>query len=92
MLSIYKASAGSGKTHTLTGEYLRMLFRDFQAHREQMMPHSHILAVTFTKKATAEMKERILKALFILSQTPEQSPYYDLLIKEFKIDTPTMQQ
>lgn len=92
MLSIYKASAGSGKTHTLTGEYLRMLFRDFQAHREQMMPHSHILAVTFTKKATAEMKERILKALFILSQTPEQSPYHDLLIKEFKIDTPTMQQ
>ena len=92
MLSIYKASAGSGKTHTLTGEYLRMLFRDFQAHREQMMPHSHILAVTFTKKATAEMKERILKALFILSQTPEQSPYYDLLIGEFKVDTPTLQQ
>ena len=92
MLSIYKASAGSGKTHTLTGEYLRMLFRDFQAHREQMMPHSHILAVTFTKKATAEMKERILKALFILSQTPEQSPYYDLLIGEFKVDTSTLQQ
>ena len=92
MLSIYKASAGSGKTHTLTGEYLRMLFRDFQSHRDQMMPHSHILAVTFTKKATAEMKERILKALFVLSQTPQQSPYYDLLVGEFGMDSKTLQQ
>ena len=55
MLSIYKASAGSGKTHTLTGEYLRMLFREYQSTNETKAPHSHILAVTFTKKATNEM-------------------------------------
>lgn len=86
MLSIYKASAGSGKTHTLTGEYLRMLFRDLQTHHGTMMPHSYILAVTFTKKATAEMKERILKALFLLSKNPTKSPYYKELINEFHVD------
>ena len=91
MLSIYKASAGSGKTHTLTREYLVMLFRDYQKRRDQFMPHSRILAVTFTKKATAEMKERILKALYTLSTTPTESPFYDDLIHTFHFDTPTLQ-
>ena len=54
MLSIYRASAGSGKTHTLTQEYLLLLFRELQQHRDHFLPHSRILAVTFTKKATAE--------------------------------------
>ena len=92
MLSIYKASAGSGKTHTLTFEYLVMLFRDYQQHRGHFMPHSRILAVTFTKKATAEMKERILKALYILSTKTEESPFYDDLIKEFHTDGSTLQK
>ena len=91
MLSIYKASAGSGKTHTLTGEYLRMLFRDL-IHQETVIPHSHILAVTFTKKATAEMKERILKALFQLSKNPTKSPYYKELINEFHVDQEVLKQ
>jgi len=59
-LSIYKASAGSGKTYTLTLEYLRLLFRLPGMHR-------HILAVTFTNKAAAEMKHRILGSLHALS-------------------------
>lgn len=92
MLSIYKASAGSGKTHTLTGEYLFMLFRDLQKHHGTIMPHSHILAVTFTKKATAEMKERILKALFQLSKNPQKSPYYKELVKKFHIDHEAIKQ
>ena len=91
MLSIYKASAGSGKTHTLTGEYLRMLFRDL-IHQGTVIPHSHILAVTFTKKATAEMKERILKALFQLSKNPTKSPYYKELINEFHVDQEVLKQ
>ncbi len=91
MLSIYKASAGSGKTHTLTREYLVMLFRDYQKRRDHFMPHSRILAVTFTKKATAEMKERILKALYTLSITPTESPFYDNLIHTFHFDTSTLQ-
>lgn len=72
-LSICRASAGSGKTHKLTGEYLRMLFcGDKDRYRS-------ILAVTFTNKATAEMKHRILKELKILSENPESSPFIDEL-------------
>lgn len=92
MLSIYKASAGSGKTHTLTREYLLMLFREYHKRREHFMPHSRILAVTFTKKATAEMKERILKALYELATTPTTSNFYDDLIKAFQTDTTTLQE
>ncbi|MGM0530182.1 MAG: UvrD-helicase domain-containing protein [Bacteroidota bacterium] len=60
-LKIYKASAGSGKTFALTQEYLLMLFRNPSLYR-------HILAVTFTNKATAEMKNRILDELNILAK------------------------
>ncbi len=59
-LNIFKASAGSGKTYRLVGEYLKMLFAN-------QWSYQNILAVTFTNKATAEMKERILKELAILS-------------------------
>ena len=76
MLSIYKASAGSGKTFALTREYIRMLLSD-NTLRDSRLPHSRILAVTFTKKSTAEMKERILKELYILAQNPEKSDYIE---------------
>lgn len=56
-LIVYKASAGSGKTFTLAVEYIKMLITDPTAYR-------HILAVTFTNKATTEMKERILGQLY----------------------------
>ncbi|HMP91914.1 MAG TPA: UvrD-helicase domain-containing protein, partial [Phnomibacter sp.] len=59
-LHIYKASAGSGKTFLLTLEYLKLLL-------EQPQKFKQILAVTFTNKATAEMKERILEALEALA-------------------------
>ena len=56
MLTIYRASAGAGKTHTLTGEYLKLLFSAPGAYRR-------ILAVTFTNKATeigrASCRERV---------------------------------
>lgn len=66
-LTIYSASAGSGKTYTLTLSYLEMLFADPEAFRKT-------LAVTFTNKAAAEMKERILRTLHHLSlKTPESS-------------------
>ena len=45
MLTIYRASAGAGKTHKLTGEYLKLLFSAPGAYKR-------ILAVTFTNKAT----------------------------------------
>ena len=91
MLSIYKASAGSGKTHTLTREYLLMLFHDYHVQRDHFMPHGHILAVTFTKKATAEMKERILQALYVLSSSPTQSPFRKDLIAHLQTNISTIQ-
>ncbi|MGN1252938.1 MAG: UvrD-helicase domain-containing protein [Muribaculaceae bacterium] len=123
MLTIYKASAGSGKTYTLTREYLRLLlgapmsllwgceynpsrwdtrYADFARDPAEPSPyevepedspkvlnaiwksrrnrtgeyisapsrHSRILAITFTNKATAEMKERIVSALTALADYP----------------------
>ena len=72
MIRILKASAGSGKTYNLAREYIRLLLvkQDPQAYR-------HILAVTFTNKATDEMKGRILKELYQLSDNPADSPYFD---------------
>ena len=59
-LTVYKASAGSGKTYTLAKRYIQMLVQRPDAYK-------HILAVTFTNKATEEMKMRILKELYALS-------------------------
>ena len=72
ILTKYTASAGSGKTFRLTGIYLSHLFRDKESYRK-------ILAVTFTNKATAEMKSRILEQLNILSKGG-RSEYLEELI------------
>jgi ATP-dependent helicase/nuclease subunit A len=60
MLTVYRASAGSGKTFRLVEEYLRLLIANPSNYK-------HILAVTFTNKATNEMKSRILGQLFLLA-------------------------
>ena len=72
---IMKASAGSGKTFTLARKYISLLLEnpDRYAYR-------HILAVTFTNKATDEMKSRILKELHILATDPVTSDYYDFFV------------
>ena len=68
-LTVYKASAGSGKTFTLATEYIRLLVENPQSYR-------NILAVTFTNKATEEMKTRILSQLYgIWKQLPESDRY-----------------
>ena len=72
-LTIYSASAGSGKTYKLTAIYLANLFRSRYNYRK-------ILAVTFTNKATAEMKSRILDHLHKLA-AGEKSDYLQDLIK-----------
>ena len=70
-LVIYKASAGSGKTFTLTLYYLWLLLsngkRDGLLSSERNKTYRHILAVTFTNKATGEMKTRIIKSLYNLA-------------------------
>lgn len=75
-LQVYKASAGSGKTFTLAVEYIKHLIRNPYAYR-------HILAVTFTNKATTEMKERILGQLHGIQIGDEGSKaYLDKLVDE----------
>ena len=63
-LYIRRASAGSGKTYTLAAHYVALLL-----HGESFRT---ILAVTFTNKATSEMKERILGYLYALARYPEE--------------------
>lgn len=79
MLYVYRASAGSGKTHLLTGFYLKLLFRRdlAPATTGRAASFKEILAVTFTNKATAEMKSRIIDELDTLAHTPAESPFYD---------------
>lgn len=68
-LTIYKASAGSGKTFTLALEYIKLLIQDPQNYR-------YILAVTFTNKATEEMKTRILGQLYGIARAQSGSKDY----------------
>lgn len=102
MLTILKASAGSGKTYRLTRDYIQMLLgvkhvddegnayyslnRDKSAQR-----HRSILAITFTNKATDEMKVRIVHELAKLAEMelpdsngkPQRSDYADYLTETF---------
>ena len=74
-LKLIRASAGSGKTFTLTAHYLLLLFSGTGKYRE-------ILAVTFTNKATAEMKERILTSLEELAKSGYQKSKFAAILRE----------
>ena len=71
MITIAKASAGSGKTYTLAKTYISLLLKSKEPYA-----YRHILAVTFTNKATGEMKARILRELDILAHVPTESDYF----------------
>jgi ATP-dependent exoDNAse (exonuclease V) beta subunit len=78
--NIYSSSAGSGKTFTLTKEYLKLLF----LNSEKQFYFKQILAITFTNDAANEMKERILQALKEISDSDnfnEKSKSWDLFQK-----------
>ena len=79
-LTVYKASAGSGKTFRLAVEYIKLVVRDPQSYR-------HILAVTFTNKATEEMKMRILSQLYGLwKQLPDSQTYMNCVCEELQAE------
>lgn len=82
MLNIYRASAGSGKTFQLTKNYIFLLF---DAFKNSDHPHRRIMAVTFTNKATDEMKSRILMELHSLYRG-EKSDYRAELMKKYLQD------
>lgn len=78
-LTVYKASAGSGKTFTLTVEYIKMLIANPSCYKS-------ILAVTFTNKATEEMKSRILSQLYgIWKRLPDSRSYTDKICADMGI-------
>lgn len=81
MLEIMKASAGSGKTYRLARKYIELLLKS-----KDRYAYRHILAVTFTNKATDEMKGRILKELHVLSTDPCRSDYHDYFIPSMFAD------
>ncbi len=79
---VYKSSAGSGKTFTLVKEYLKLALKD-KHHLTNSF--KGILAITFTNKAAAEMKWRIVKALREIS-TDKNDFLTNLIAEELNID------
>jgi ATP-dependent exoDNAse (exonuclease V) beta subunit len=78
-LTVYKASAGSGKTFTLSVEYIKLLIKNPMSFRST-------LAVTFTNKATEEMKTRILSQLYgIWKQLPKSKDYIEKIKSELGV-------
>ena len=71
---VYNASAGSGKTFALVKSYLKEVL----AHPQNGY-YKHLLAITFTNKAVAEMKERIVATLSALSKDPVPSEFRAML-------------
>lgn len=81
-LTVYSASAGSGKTYSLVKEFLLLLFLNHYAPHSELSGSREVteatgdpyfgfqgvLGVTFTKKATLELKQRILRELIRLSK------------------------
>lgn len=108
MLTVYKASAGSGKTYKLTLEYIKKLLghKDsngtYHLNTTGKEHHRSILAITFTNKATEEMKQRIIKELAHLAGVKidefkddngnyTRSPYADELLSLFNCSEEKLQ-
>lgn len=83
-LTVYKASAGSGKTFTLALEFIKLLIKDTHEYEK-------ILAVTFTHKATEEMKHRIVSKLYGLANNlPSSDDYLKRIKEDLGLDEPTI--
>ena len=77
MLRVYRASAGAGKTFALTMEYFKIVFNSPTEYK-------NVLAVTFTNKATEEMKSRIVRELNKLAEG-QKSDYRDEIQRTLKL-------
>ena len=82
VIDIVSASAGSGKTYNMAYRYIRTLITNPYIYR-------HILAVTFTNKATDELKERIIEKLHKLA-TGENEEFEEMLLKDTELDSDTI--
>lgn len=96
MLYLQRASAGSGKTYTLAYTFIRDFITAFDNGRRVLLRSerrladslTHILAITFTNKATNEMKTRIVEKLAALADTSlpaDKVEYLKDLTEELKV-------
>lgn len=86
---VYKSSAGSGKTFTLVKEYLKLALSDPKRIEYNFKA---ILALTFTNKAAAEMRTRIVAALKSISESNENSILQQRLENELKVDKTELEE
>ena len=102
-LMVLKASAGSGKTYNLALQYIkhllfttdeqgRLISRRAPGDDRILNAHRLLLAITFTNKATDEMKSRIIRELYALSQPGAESDYLQGFVKESGLDEPTVRR
>ena len=102
-LMVLKASAGSGKTYNLALQYIKHLLFTTDGHGH-LVPrrgrgddrilnaHRLLLAITFTNKATDEMKERIIRELYALSRPGADSDYLAIFMAETGLDEGAVRQ
>lgn len=84
---VYKSGAGSGKTFTLVKEYLSLCLRDPEKIH---LNYRQVLAVTFTNKAAAEMKNRVIESLDNLS-AGKPGHLGNLLVRELGVSADELQ-
>ena len=99
MLHVKRASAGSGKTYQLAKMYIKLLLSQKEGNNRKLRPEaslkealSSIMAVTFTVKATAEMKHRIVKNLAALANAdnlPDEEAAKVDYLKDFMLELDT---
>ena len=89
-LRLIEASAGTGKTYTIAGLYLRLLLGhgSGDAAFGTPLPVDRILVVTFTEAATAELRQRILKAIRDTRRALELGHSDDQLIQNLIAECP----
>jgi len=77
-VKIIGASAGTGKTYRLSLEIIGIIVKNSSLLSKNELIYDKILVVTFTKKATAEIKERLLSHLRILTNQIQSKEFFEL--------------
>lgn len=83
---VLKSSAGSGKTYALVSHYLKLALGS-----QDPSYYRHILAITFTNAAAAEMKERVIQALTNFKDNKHSSPLFTSTAEELKLQPHELQ-
>lgn len=81
---IFRSSAGSGKTYTLALSFIALALKGGRYGYEDY--YRKILAITFTNKAAAEMKERVLEYLNCLANHEDKDGVLDWLLVETSLE------